>query len=115
MCAIQDNVSRAFVVRVSNSEAGMQAYVARQALRYGRDHLHSGSALLICTCVWALGEFGELLDGAAPLLDGEEPWPSTPSTQAEAAAQLLDELSVAQRSGEVRRGCPHCSVIGACM
>lgn len=101
---MQDNVSRAFVVRISNSETDMQAYVARQALRFGRDHLHSGSSLLLCTCVWALGEFGELLDGGAAVLEDEEDWAGPPATRGEAAAALLDDLTQAQRGTEVR--CP---------
>eukprot|EP00892_Ulva_mutabilis_P011372 jgi/Ulvmu1/8607/UM046_0005.1 len=98
---LQDNVSRAFVVRVSNSDADMQAYVVRQALRTGTQHRESGSDLLLCTCVWALGEFGELLDGAAPLLEDEVPWAGEPGGQAAAAAQLLEQLTQAQRSSEV--------------
>lgn len=89
----------------------MQAYVARQALRYGRSHLSSGSNLLICTCVWALGEFGELLDDGAALLEDEEDWTGPPATRAEAAAALLDDLTRAQRSGEVRCPVPLCSCL----
>ena len=95
-------MSRAFVVRVSNSDAAMQAYVARQTLQYGLEHRHAGSDLLLCTCVWAIGEFGELLSGTAhPLLEDEEPWTGD-SGCPEAAAALLDELTQAPRSSEVR-------------
>jgi hypothetical protein len=111
---LQDNVSRAFIVRVTNASPDMQAHAAQQSLRYLSTHLDTGSSLLLCTCTWLVGEFGDLLDqvitaeaqAGEPKQAGEEEgagegW--TPQGGAATCAiACLEELAKPSRSSEVR-------------
>ena len=67
---MQENVSHAFVVRVSNAEPAMHAYTVRQALRHATQHRETGSELLLKLCTWAIGEYGDLLEASQGLLEG---------------------------------------------
>jgi hypothetical protein len=67
---LQENVSHAFVVRVSNADASVHAYTARQALKHATQHLDAGSDLLLSLCTWCIGEYGDLLEASQGLLEG---------------------------------------------
>lgn len=108
LACVQDNVSHAFVVRVSNADEAMHAYVARQALQHACSHLDGGSDLLLATCTWAIGEFGELLDGSESLLEGEAAFDG--SDMQHAAVDLLRKLTDPLRSSTVRPLCPVATV-----
>ena len=64
-------MTRAFIVKVSNADAPLQAYTARQCLRHAHERSADGSPQLLTTCVWVLGEYGHLLSGDG-LLDGSD-------------------------------------------
>lgn len=68
---MQDNVSHAFVVRVSNADEAMQAYMVREALSHATQHLETGSDLLLGLCTWAIGEYGDLLDPSKGFFEGK--------------------------------------------
>jgi hypothetical protein len=117
--ALQDNVSRAFVVRVSNADSSIQGYTARQCLRILSDHLTDGSDHLLATCVWTLGEYGDLLKGdgllegsQVELLEGEEHW-AAPGGGHERLISCLQTLLKSHNSGEVRLHA--CSLMAMCV
>jgi hypothetical protein len=136
MCGLQDHVSCAFIVRVTNAEERMQAYAARAALRHlstsaaaihGAESRTSSHAVngsggdanrgtadaaaaaaaqprMLCTCVWLLGEFGDLLDAHGlqntELEEGEEAW-EPPGGAAECALACVTTLLAPEQPTEV--------------
>lgn len=96
---MQENVSHAFVVRVTNAEPAMHAYTVRQALKHATQHLDSGSDLLLGLCTWSIGEYGDLLEASQGLLEGEEALTIKGSEDMQGAAvSLLQKLILPQHS-----------------
>lgn len=86
----------------------MQAHAAQQSLRYLSTHLDTGSTLLLCTCTWLVGEFGDLLDQvvtdevqAEKEVGEADGWTPQGGTAA-CAVNCLEELAKPTRSSEVR-------------
>ena len=107
---MQDYVTCAFIVKVTNADADTQAYAARAALR--TLHAHRTPAApdqLVTTCVWLIGEFGDLLlleggeggeDGDAGGDAGEAAWVA-PGGRAACAVECVQALAASGRSAQV--------------
>eukprot|EP00198_Chlamydomonas_reinhardtii_P006516 XP_001695852.1 gamma-adaptin [Chlamydomonas reinhardtii] len=73
---VKDEVARALLVQLTNTP-DLHAYAARAMFRSLSANGDSASPILVCTAVWVIGEYGEMLlpELGGPLLPGEAPLP----------------------------------------
>lgn len=73
---MKDEVARALLVQLTNTP-DLHAYAARAMFRSLSANGDSASPILVCTAVWVIGEYGEMLlpELGGPLLPGEAPLP----------------------------------------
>ncbi|KAG2434067.1 hypothetical protein HXX76_007795 [Chlamydomonas incerta] len=73
---VKEDVARALLVQLTNTP-DLHAYAARAMYRSLSVHGDSAAPTLVCTAVWVIGEYGEMLlpDLGGPLLPGEPPLP----------------------------------------
>ncbi|KAG2453880.1 hypothetical protein HYH02_002086 [Chlamydomonas schloesseri] len=73
---VKDEVARALLVQLTNTP-DLHAYAARAMFRSLSANGDTAAPILVCTAVWVVGEYGEMLlpDLGGPLLPGEAPLP----------------------------------------
>lgn len=98
---VKDAVARAFIVRVSNAPEALQAYAVRQALSLASIKQQIGADALMCTCMWLLGEYGDLLNGAYAALPDEGAWDAH-SGATDSLLSTLEALTEAHICAEVQ-------------